>query len=205
MFYLIQVNRVLNSLVIEIRTAILDGDIDTALELTQKHFPKVLPSNTEINFRVRCRKYIEMMRESANMVDEPRMSKVSQFANGHAAHDGDQAMDLDDPPSHDGDASRNAERMDTSEAAAGRPSTYDEQIGETIAYGRILHQQFANEPDPKLRDYFKDTMRDLFGMIAYKDLSECPVASWLEVGERAKLAESLNSAILGELPNLSPI
>ena len=166
------------------------------------YFPNVLPSNNEINFRVQCRKYIEMMRDSADMVDHPSrvMSKAHQAANGHPTTDADQAMDLDDAPLEDGEIGRISERMDISGNPSGRPLSYSEHIDATITYGRLLQQQFVNEPDPKLREYFKDTMRDLFGMIAYKDLSECPVASWLEVSERAKLAESLNSAILGRPP-----
>lgn len=51
---------------IAIRTAILDGDIDLALHLTQKHYPKVLAVNPHIEFRLRCRKFIEMMRVCAD-------------------------------------------------------------------------------------------------------------------------------------------
>lgn len=46
----------------EIRTAILDGDIDKALKFTNASYANVLRDNPQIYFRLRCRKFIEMMR-----------------------------------------------------------------------------------------------------------------------------------------------
>ncbi|EGC45852.1 ran-binding protein [Histoplasma capsulatum var. duboisii H88] len=46
----------------KIRTAILDGDIDKALKFTNASYANVLRDNPQIYFRLRCRKFIEMMR-----------------------------------------------------------------------------------------------------------------------------------------------
>ena len=46
----------------EIRAAILEGDMDTALKRTQVCYPDVLRENPRIYFRLRCRKFVEMMR-----------------------------------------------------------------------------------------------------------------------------------------------
>ena len=135
------------------------------------------------------------MRESAELLDPPSSpSKSSQFANGQSStSDGDQAMDLDDPPTHEG-----AETMDTSDPSVlGRPINYNDMINRTIAYGRELNSEFSEEPDEKLRAHFKETMKELFGMLAYKDPRQSPAAKWLDMTERVKIAEGLNSAILG--------
>ena len=183
----------------------LEGDIDTALELTNAYFPSVLSTNHEINFRLRCRKYIEMIRDSADLHAATPVftSKSSRFPNGHSTTaDGEQAMDLDEGPGEqqqqrDGDGDFD-EKMEMSEpSATGRSIPYDEMIHRTIAYGRELHTEFNDEPDPKLRELFRETLKELFGLLAYKDPQTSPAAKWLEMGERAKVAEGLNSAILG--------
>ncbi|KAK9470433.1 CTLH/CRA C-terminal to lish motif domain-containing protein [Dipodascopsis tothii] len=45
-----------------IRLAVLEGDVDAALELTARCYPGVLPANPGLLFRLRCRKFVEMMR-----------------------------------------------------------------------------------------------------------------------------------------------
>uniref|UniRef100_U9TJ85 SPRY-domain-containing protein n=1 Tax=Rhizophagus irregularis (strain DAOM 181602 / DAOM 197198 / MUCL 43194) TaxID=747089 RepID=U9TJ85_RHIID len=44
-----------------IRDAVLKGEIDFAIKLTNTFYPSVLPSNGDILFQLRCRKFIEMM------------------------------------------------------------------------------------------------------------------------------------------------
>jgi hypothetical protein len=46
----------------EIRAAILGGEIDKALKHTNAYYPKVLQDNENIYFKLRCRKFIEMIR-----------------------------------------------------------------------------------------------------------------------------------------------
>ena len=50
----------------EIRKAILTGDIDRAISLTQTFYPTVLEKNEPIHFRLRARKFVEMMRMCAD-------------------------------------------------------------------------------------------------------------------------------------------
>jgi CTLH/CRA C-terminal to LisH motif domain len=46
----------------DIRTAIIAGDIDCAIKLTQAHFPQVLVNDDLMLFRLKKRKFIEMLR-----------------------------------------------------------------------------------------------------------------------------------------------
>lgn len=53
----------------KIRSAILDGDIDKALKYILTYYPHVLEraENRDIYFKLRCRKFIEMMRRSNDL------------------------------------------------------------------------------------------------------------------------------------------
>ena len=94
--------------------------------------------------------------------------------------------------------------MDTSvepvntDGTRGEPTTYDEIVNRAITYGQELNHEFKDEADPVFREQFKETMKELFGMLAYKDVRTSPAARWLDVAERGKVGEGLNGAILGE-------
>ncbi|ORY16556.1 Ran-binding protein-like protein [Clohesyomyces aquaticus] len=73
-----------------IRAAILDGDIDKALKHTQAYYPSVLHNNENIYFKLRCRKFIEMIRRcnelsaQCQQSHQPR-STASGTSNGNSA------------------------------------------------------------------------------------------------------------------------
>ncbi|KAF2768842.1 SPRY-domain-containing protein [Teratosphaeria nubilosa] len=78
----------------KIRKSILDGDIDRALKYSNTYFPRVLEDerNRDICFQLKCRKFIEMMRRYAEMVDatstgSPSLARSveSLGSNGHAS------------------------------------------------------------------------------------------------------------------------
>ena len=139
-----------------------------------------------------------MMRKSAELLDDTPSSPPSPPANSVFARSS--SARTSPPPkvklSDDGG-------MDLDEKTP-IAITYDDMIARTIAYGRELNTEFNEEHDPKLRELFKETMKDLFGMLAYKDPRQSPAARWLEAGERGKVAEGLNGAILGESIPPSP-
>ena len=131
-----------------------------------------------------------MMRESAEVLDTiPSPSKLTQAANGHSDIS---AMDVDEPPAQDA-----FDKMDTSEVTDGSPDT-QRDMNHILNYGQELNAQFQDFPDLDLKKLFDATMKELFGMLAYKDPRKSPAARYLETSERVKLAEGLNSAILGK-------
>ncbi|KAL9103747.1 MAG: hypothetical protein Q9163_001251 [Psora crenata] len=191
--FLLRVLFLMANPVTEIRAAILEGDIDTTLQLTNTYFPQVLSTCRDINFRIRCRKYIEMMRQSAELLETPSPCEPvdTMATNGDA-----EEMDLDEDHAQGGSGDQGWENPMESSEMFSRNTRYDDMINQAIAYGQELNHEFKDETDPQFRDQFKETMRELFGMLAYKDARNSPAARWLEVGERAKVAEGLNSAIL---------
>ena len=167
--------------------------MDSSIRLTNTYFPHVFQNNRDITFRVRCRKYVEMIRQSAELLDtSPHPDHtLPKPANGHI-----DSMDLDDASTQDDTELDRWDQMDTSEPISS-DTRYRAMIERTLAYGQELNHEFKDEADPQAREQFKETMKELFGMLAYKDARKSPAARWLDVGERAKVAEGLNSAILG--------
>ncbi|KAK1829062.1 SPRY domain-containing protein [Podospora conica] len=165
-----------------IRRAILDGDIDRALMLVKRDYPKVLQQNEQVYFRLRCRKFIEMIRREAehnSLVDRRRKSRYN-----HPTEDDDEDMMGSDTNSWD-------DRMDTEEGTDSTPVS--KLSHEALAYGIELRAEFQNDPRKEVSKH----LDEIFGLMAYPNpLKEKDVAHLLDVGGRVGVAEELNSAIL---------
>ncbi|KAI9829430.1 MAG: hypothetical protein M1819_006367 [Sarea resinae] len=177
-----------------IRAAILEGDIDKALKHTNAFYPSVFSDNQQIYFRLRCRKFIEMVRRCSEL-HAGSQSKQSQASNGHGTNDlyddvFDHQMELDDQiPS--GDAWDSMETEDSSAANL----KYQTLLSETLEYGQELQSEFR---DDGRRDV-KKALKDTFSLLAYEDPKTSVVAHLLEPTGRVPVAEELNSAILVSL------
>lgn len=189
---------------IEIRIAVLDGDIDRALKFTNAYYPQVLPKNPQIYFKLRCRKFIEMMRQSTELL-ETSPSKRTKSINGHSIAVSDDGfepdMDLDEPIK-DGD---DWDKMETEEADNGRADTnikYEMLMTSLIQYGQELKHEFEGEGS----EFVKDTLRDIFSLFSYQNPWKSPHGGMLRPEQRVAVAEGLNSAILGMCtPNITCI
>lgn len=176
----------------DIRTAILDGDIDKAVKHTNAYFPHVLQDNPQIYFRLRCRKFVELMRQSAELLDSSA-DKREKPMNGHSAAISDDGFEPDmeiDEPMKDGD---DWDRMDTEEADNGLPGLKHAMQMNLVDYARELKTEFK-ENRSKL---VMDTFTDILSMFGYEDPRTSPVGKLLDSSQRVPIAEALNSAILG--------
>ncbi|PGH14564.1 hypothetical protein AJ80_05884 [Polytolypa hystricis UAMH7299] len=176
----------------KIRAAILEGDIDKALKFTNAYYPNVLEDNPQIYFRLRCRKFIEMMRRCT----EPQgfASKRSKSSNG-AAHDTSDDvfthdMELDEQMK---DAEDSSDIMEMEDSDYGMK--YQDLLHETIMYGQELQ---ADYPGDEKREY-KKTLDDIFSLVAYPDPKSSVHGHLLEPSGRVPVSEELNSAILVSL------
>lgn len=199
---------------LEIRTAILDGDIDKALKYTGAYYPSVLRDNENIYFKLRCRKFIEMIRQCGELsaqchpVPTPPSKRSTASTlnkrNSTATDEYDFEMELDEqlgvhnpPPSWDNkDQDDDLEDEDDIED---NEAKYQQLTQDTINYGMELRAEFANDP----RREVKRALEDTFALIAYENAKESALAPLLEVAGRVPVAEELNSAILGKCPNSS--
>jgi CTLH/CRA C-terminal to LisH motif domain len=166
-----------------IRRAILEGDIDKALKLTQAYYPHVLKDNEQVYFKLKCRKFIEMVRKAAEL-----KLVGGSMKNGHTHIDmGAQAMDLDT----NGDENGAWGAMDT-ESASRISSDIEELEERTMAYGQALSDEFGSDN----RREVVDGLRDIYSLMAYDDPFSAPTKHLLDRKERVAVAEELNSAIL---------
>lgn len=166
----------------------LEGDIDKALKHTNVFYPQVLKENEQVYFRLRCRKFIEMVRTAAEM----RIVADGKKLNGHANTDiGTQEMDLDLNGLQNGNGV-SEDQMDT-EDGTDKPVGLDELDLDTLNYGQTLQAEFRHDP----RREVTKALEDIYALLAYTNpLKQKDVAHLLDKKGRVAVAEELNSAIL---------
>ncbi|KAJ5175552.1 Ran-binding protein [Penicillium canariense] len=175
----------------KIRAAILDGDIDKALKHTKAYYATVLEDHPHIHFKLRCRKFLEMMRRSNELNTATALAASKRgradspgIADEHAVFD--QEMELDDG-GWDGDG------MDTEEPEA--TAQFNELLTEAVQYGQQLCMDYPSDEnggDKKMLD-------DIFSLVAYADPKSSVHGHYLDPAGRVAVAEELNSAILVSL------
>jgi hypothetical protein len=179
----------------EIRAAILDGNIDKALKHTKAYYASVLENNPQIHFKLRCRKFLEMMRRSSELTpgtSNPKRRRPDSPSTGgipdeHAVFD--QEMELDDGTWDGGSGS---DGMDTEEPAT-TVAPFNEVLTEALQYGRQLCVDYPSDEnggDKKMLDA-------IFSLVAYPDPLNSMYGHYLDPAGRVAVAEELNSAILG--------
>jgi hypothetical protein len=216
----------------KIRSAIMDGDIDAALVYAEKWYPDVLKVNSKIYFRLKCLKFIEMMRRSVGG-EEPKTTAVGGAEESkkrgkrrETLDYGDvftQEMDLDDQHNHQPTANGNS-TAGPSEWGAGSAMAVDsealydddEEDEITIKKGKG-HSAMVTDRDLleygiKLKaEYGDDPRREIqdelqrtLGLISYGNPNQSVLKDLLEVRKRMSIAEELNSAILGKFRSITP-
>ncbi|EPS30922.1 hypothetical protein PDE_05875 [Penicillium oxalicum 114-2] len=176
----------------KIRAAILDGDIDKALKLTTAYYANVLEDNPEIHFKLRCRKFLEMMRRSNELTAGAAASKRRRADSpgagiGHEHAVFDQEMELDD--GHwDGDG----DGMETEEPTA---VPFNEVLTEAVQYGQQLCLDYPSDENGGDRKM----LEAIFSLVAYPDPQNSVHGHYLDPAGRVAVAEELNSAILVSL------
>ncbi|KAI5860248.1 SPRY domain-containing protein [Durotheca rogersii] len=164
-----------------IRRAILEGDIEKAVNYTYTYYPHVLDENDDVSFKLQCRTFIEMVRKSAE-VNYPSSKK----SNGHAFDDVLGTMDVDE--------NGFADRMD--EDGVESQADQDDLLVKTIQYGQALQAKFKDDP----RREVSRTLNEVFSLLAYSNpLHVKEIAHLLDRKGRVAVAEELNSAILSSL------
>ncbi|TVY54765.1 Ran-binding protein 9 [Lachnellula cervina] len=179
-----------------IRKAVSEGDIEKALKYTNAFYPQVLKDNEHVYFRLRIRRFIEMIRQGAEM-QRSLSTNGTKKSNGHGpayhydeyvSHD----MEIDDQQ----DQNNHHDRMETEESPVDHQAKYQQLTQETLIYGQALDAEFKNDP----RREVKKALQDAFALMAYKDpFTESSLAYLLDISGREAVADELNSAILSSL------
>jgi hypothetical protein len=184
----------------KIRSAILNGNIDRALKYTNVYYPDVLGENENICFRLKLRKFIEMIRRCAELSDTDSIPRNSESDDNGVYQN---EMELDGEQTNGNSNSSfskwsgaGADGMETSTESLRdqMPETYTSMITKTLQYGSELKAEFDND----LRREVKKQLEETLALIGYQDPRVSPLRGLLDEVGRAPVAEELNRAILGE-------
>jgi hypothetical protein len=187
----------------KIRAAILEGEIDRALKLMELYYPTVLHDNEMIYFKLKCRKFVEMIRRCNELSEGP--SPI--FPTPRKSHDDyngvfDHQMELDDQYGSVQNGNHNKwddGTMDMSDDGGGTALdnhlNHSELTDHMLAYGQLLKAEFDRDPRLEVKKMLEDTI----ALIAYTNPLEdnCTLKYLLDERERTPIAEELNGAILG--------
>jgi Ran-binding protein 9/10 len=192
----------------EIRKAILTGDIDRAISLTQTFYPTVLEKNEPIYFRLRARKFVEMMRMCADgtgptkSIDTPDTEKMAIDTDPQEEDEqvDDEVHMTDVTPTHPN--TKFVIDEEDSEDESMTPSKQQRReasmLAEALSYGQQLQEDYRDDP----REEVQRILREAFSLLAYTDPRGSVVGHLLEEAGRREVAEELNSAILGRHPTI---
>ncbi|VCU39631.1 BgtA-21027 [Blumeria graminis f. sp. tritici] len=176
-----------------IRNAVLDGDIDTALKYTNLHFPQVLKDNEQVYFRLRCRRFIEMIRHASEVQNQQPTNGASKKSDKSIdqREDINHVMIMDENQNH----TRGKDQPEVEQTLISN-AEHTRLLQEAIHYGTELSAEFKDDSRRKV----KKALEDAFALIAYQEPSSAEgVAHLLDPSGRIAVAEELNSAILQSL------
>lgn len=161
-----------------------------ALKRTNAFYPHVLQDNRRTYFRLRCRKFVEMINRSTELLDSST-GRRAKPSNGHASAGSDDEYEPEMDVDENMHSSDDWDKMDTEEVDNGLK--YQDLLDDTVRYGQELRYEFKNDRSKLVEDSFKD----IFSMFAYEDPRKPPTSHLLHPSGRVPVAEELNSAILG--------
>jgi len=169
--------------------------MDKAFKYLHAYYPHVLVAeeNRDVYFRLRCRRFIEMIRRSY----EGSMNKSS---NGHRGgkqnnYDSDvfdHQMELDDQLQRETRPAGDAMDMDQDDGRSATTRNND-LLTEAIQYGMELQIEFSADAKKEMHRELNET----FALIAYTDARDSALAGLMEGKGRVEIAEQVNGAILG--------
>ncbi|TPX51631.1 hypothetical protein SeLEV6574_g00207 [Synchytrium endobioticum] len=204
-----------------IRDAILSGKLDIATNMVSALFPKAWVVDREVGFRVRLRKFIEVVREALPPCSKAdgRSSNCSQSNGTHNSNimdssvgDGSddnvacgESMDVDDSilassssaATHTSDISVLENTKDQQQTAS-RPEIPRSTSGkweDVLRLGQELQSEFGESGDENRIA----ALQEAYSLVAYPNLYQSPVAHLLDPAGRVPVANALNSAILASL------
>ncbi len=174
----------------------MDGDVEMALVIVRTFYPSVLQNSRQTYFHLRIQQFIELIRKDAKARNSAQNGTLK--GKGKAPNGNENMVKLDynvmELDSHDCESLD--DRMDTDEPNSnGTSNSNFGSIEDSIAFGQEIQKEFQIDTDPTMQ---RD-LQDAFALLAYPDPENEESVGWLlKQSKREKLAEELNSAILGK-------
>lgn len=171
-----------------IRKMVLEGDIDGALKFLNVFYPQILEDNSIILFKLRSRKFVELIRKSIpgnidiEMTDAVT-SNASNVSTTELTAESNNIMPVTDATS----SSLSSSSSNTDNNGS------NSSILVAIEYGQKLRQDYKNDERP----FVVEHLSNIFSLLAYEDPSTSREFSYLlDREELIPLAEELNSTLL---------
>jgi hypothetical protein len=165
-----------------IRKAVLEGDMDSVFRYTRQFYPTLLEESNMVMYKLRCRKFIELIRKSAEIKSAIAVARQAKILKDSDSGD----MDVDN-------GNGGAELVSQDDLI--QSSKLMDLEAEIIVYGRELHRDYANDP------LYEENNRksDIWSLLAYDNpLDEPHLQHLVGLEGRRVVAEELNEAILSE-------
>ncbi|KAF9572656.1 hypothetical protein EC968_009556 [Mortierella alpina] len=195
-----------------IRTAILAGDIDKAIDLLETHYSGVVATQEDMLFQLRCRKFVEMVAASSSPLQaldrQERRGGTGKERHDSEVAESNSSMDWDEDTSK-------KERSGASHSLGNNDDL--EGLGslkETIVFGQFLQEQYGHNR----RESVQQTLRETFSVLAYSHNSHSRHSNSASAAvlhssklsrpvSREKVADTVNTAILASqnLPTTAPL
>ena len=186
--------------------AVVTRNIDLAISETAKYHPLVLEAEAGLMlFRLRCRKFVELVLEASELKKKRKAEQVDKVASMEIDGMDDVdwvGMEIDDELKEPSDVGySNGFVGSTTSVGLGkrRESTttlVEQALNRAIAYGQSLANDYKADTRPEVKQLFKRT----FAIVAWDDPREAGglVAEVVSPEARISLANELNQAILSE-------
>ena len=176
-----------------IRGAILEGEINRALKLTDTYYPEVLSANPPILFRLRCRKFVEMMRFSSTPGPTRKPSSKSLKTKSLGRQTDNDVFESEMELDGINEAGDDWDRMETEESDD-KYGNFGDRMEQALKYAQELQRDYKDDKSKETTT----SLREIFALWAYPDPRNSPTAHLLDPSGRVPVAEDLNSAILGK-------
>lgn len=188
--------------------SVLAGNIDSAIEGVQTYYPSVLEADDRlILFKLRCRKFVELILETAEMKKKIKAMKTADIERRKDIDpvqstwvEEDMDIDVDDSSMMSMSPTKSYGHLHDSYVGLGDPSVsaissqYESALNAALLYGQALSHDYQSDTRPECQELFKKT----FGIVAWEDPLEAggAVAEFVGHDARVALAHELNQAIL---------
>ncbi|KAF6766434.1 ran-binding protein 10 [Ephemerocybe angulata] len=208
-------------------SAVVKGDIDLAISDTEKYHPTVLKAEASLMlFKLRCRKFVELILESAAMKKEMELAKDRDTPRTEPPFVTPVAVVPSIPPSTDGDWFEESMDMDVDDDGAGHNEVHAKHAScwlepDSVRAGKqkadgfgglvstaqyeaalsaaiVYGQSLSDDYKGDTRSEVKQLVKQTFGILAWEDLLRVggETAEFVSVEARVRLASELNQAIL---------
>ncbi|KIL70599.1 hypothetical protein M378DRAFT_183229 [Amanita muscaria Koide BX008] len=181
--------------------AVVAGDIELAISETTKYHPLVLEAEAGLMlFRLRCRKFVELVLEASELKKKNKEKQVIMEVDGTVEAEWE-GMDIDDDSrvssvddTHTSDYIHAKAPVRSGKGRESTTASVEQALNNAIAYGQSLANDYKADTRPEVKQMFRRT----FAIVAFDDPREAGgvVAEVVSPDARINLANELNQAIL---------